>query len=164
MRLLLLGICALFLTGCVLEGTDSKDIMPGDQVPAFRVQMDDGTFLSSEDLLGKSSLILFFHTSCPDCARTIPVVQKAYERYAGQIRFVAISRAQNADEIKSWWKEFGITIPFSAQKDRQVYQLFASSRIPRVYICNSKGIVVSSYDDNPCPTYENLEQDLDKLQ
>ena len=91
------------------------------------------------------------------------MVQKAYERYAGQIRFVAISRAQNADEIKSWWKEFGITIPFSPQKDQQVYQLFASSRIPRVYICNSKGIVVSSYDDNPCPTYENLEQDLDKL-
>ena len=113
--------------------------------------------------MGKPSLILFFHTSCPDCARTIPVVQKAYERFAGQIRFVAISRAQNADEIKSWWKEFGITIPFSPQKDQQVYQLFASSRIPRVYICNSKGIVVSSYDDNPCPTYENLEQDLDKL-
>ena len=83
MRLLLLGICALFLTGCVLEGTDSKGVTPGDQVPAFRVQMDDGTFLSSEDLLGKPSLILFFHTSCPDCARTIPVVQKAYERYAG---------------------------------------------------------------------------------
>lgn len=164
MRLFFLGICALFLTGCVFEDTDSKGIMPGDQVPAFRVQMEDGSVLSSEDLLGAPSVLVFFHTSCPDCARTLPQVQKAYEQFGEQIHFVAISRAQKAEEIRSWWKEFELSIPFSAQEDRKVYQLFASSRIPRVYINNSKGIVVSSYDDNPCPTYDILIRDLEQLE
>lgn len=156
-------ILLLLLAGCVREEPNGGVIQPGDRIPAFHLQMDDGSSLSSENLVGSPCLITFFHTSCSDCRNTLPLVQKAYEQYAQRVRFVAISREQAAPEVRSWWKEHGITLPFSAQEDRAVYELFASSRIPRIYICDSRGVVIQCFDDNPCPAFADLEQALKDL-
>ena len=156
MRRFWCGIWALLVSGCLVQEPNSTGIQPGDRIPAFQLELNDGTSLNSADLLGSPSLIVFFHTACGDCQRTLPVVQQTYEQYGEKVRFVAISRAESAVDIRSWWKGNGITLPFSAQEDRQIYELFASSRIPRIYIANSQGVVVSCYDDNPCPDYETL--------
>lgn len=158
------GILCFLLTSCLHQEQQNSEIRPGDPLPAFAVTMDDGTLLHSSRLLGAPSLILFFHTGCSDCRRTIPLVQQAYERFGDKVRFVAVSRAQSAGEIRSWWEEHAISLPFSAQTDQSVYQLFATSRIPRIYISDAGGIVVRCYDDNPCPGLENLIQDLEELQ
>ena len=164
MRRFLSGMTlAALAAACVYHQPDGQGIETGDRLPAFVVTMDDGSSLSSGDLLGAPSLLVFFHTTCPDCRRTLPVVQQAYEKYGGNARFVAISRAQGAAEIKSWWQQNGITLPFSAQEDRKVYELFASSRIPRIYICDSRGVVVRCFDDNPCPAFEDLDLALKDL-
>ncbi len=165
MRKYLFFILVLVLTGCIREQReDSYAIQPGDRLPDFQVQMADGSYLSSASLIGSPCVIVFFHTTCVDCQKTLPVIQQAFRQYGETVRFVAISRAQAASEISSWWTENGITLPFSAQEDRSVYQLFASSRIPRVYICNSRGVVVKCFDDNPCPTFQDLEQALNGLE
>ena len=85
------------------------------------------------------------------------------EQFGDAVRFVAISRAQTAEEVSAWWKQNGIGIPFSAQADRKVYELFASSRIPRIYISDREGIVQACFDDNPCPDYERLSGALTKV-
>ena len=162
MRWFWCGICAFLWAGCVAEPV-STGIQPGDRIPAFKLEMNDGSSLSSDDLLGMPSLIVLFHTSCGDCQRTLPQVQLAYERFGDRVRFVAISRAEPAAEIRSWWKGNGITLPFSAQEDRQVYELFAASRIPRIYIANSNGVVENCYDDNPCPDFETLAAALNAV-
>ncbi len=158
MRRFLLGMMLAGLAAaCVYHQPDKQSIETGDRIPAFVVTMEDGSSLSSGDLLGAPSLLVFFHTTCPDCQRTLPVVQQAYEKYRGKARFVAISRAQGAAEIRSWWQQNGITLPFSAQEDRKVYELFASSRIPRIYIINSEGVIAAAFDDNPCPVFSDLD-------
>lgn len=163
MRRFWYGICALLLAGCIADEPNGTDVQVGDRIPAFKLEMNDGSSLTSEDLIGNPSLIILFHTSCADCRLTLPQVQLVYEKFGSQVRFVAISRAESAAEIRSWWKENGITLPFSAQEDRQVYELFASSRIPRIYIANSKGVVEYCYDDNPCPDYETLATALNDI-
>ncbi|MBR1699494.1 MAG: TlpA family protein disulfide reductase [Bacteroidales bacterium] len=164
MRRFLSGMTlAALAAACVYHQPDGQGIETGDRLPAFVVTMDDGSSLSSENLVGSPCLIVFFHTSCSDCRNTLPLVQKAYEQYAQRVRFVAISREQAASEVRSWWKEHGITLPFSAQEDRAVYELFASSRIPRIYICDGRGVVVRCFDDNPCPAFEDLDLALKDL-
>lgn len=161
MRWFWCGIWALALTSCLYQEQQRSGIRVGDSLPVFAVTMDDGTTLHSSQLSGSPSLILFFHTGCSDCQRTIPAVQQAYERFGDQVRFVAVSRSQSAEEIRVWWDEHAVSLPFSAQNDQAVYQLFATSRIPRIYISNAQGVVVRCYDDNPCPTIENLTKDLE---
>lgn len=67
-------VCFLFWT-CVMfiacidddveEGT--VDLQTGENIPVFSVVMDDGQIITSETLKGEVSLIVFFHTGCPDC-------------------------------------------------------------------------------------------------
>ena len=158
-----IGALAFFLLACVRDNGQGANLQVGDSLPLFCIQMEDGTTLKTADLLDSPSLLIFFHTSCSDCRATLPRVQKLFEEYGEQCRFVAVSREQSTPEVRAWWDANGITLPFSGQKDRSVYSLFATTRIPRVYVVDDGGIVRYSYDDNPCPEYAQLKENLEKI-
>ena len=160
-------LASLFLaTSCVFE-QDSADeeyeMAVGDTIPDFTVTMTDGSVVTGADLRKGNALILFFHSDCPDCRGTLPSVQKVYDEYLSKgVKFALISRSQLAEEINPYWDEMGYTMPYSPQPNRQIYELFASSRVPRVYICKD-GKVISFYRDDPIPTYDQLKADLESL-
>ena len=160
-------LASLFLaTSCVFE-QDSADeeyeMAVGDTIPDFTVTMTDGSVVTGADLRKGNALILFFHSDCPDCRGTLPSVQKVYDEYLSKgVKFALISRSQLAEEINPYWNEMGYTMPYSPQPNRQIYELFASSRVPRVYICKD-GKVISFYRDDPIPTYDQLKADLESL-
>lgn len=156
-------LCVCFLSGCVFDSERSGgDVQPGDRLPEFSVRMDDGSVLRSEDLAAGPSLLIFFHTGCPDCRRTLPLVQQAYENYP-DIRFAAVSREEAEAEVRAWWTENGLTLPFAAQEGRGVYALFAASGIPRIYLSGTGGTVTACFDDDPCPEYADLVRELERL-
>ena len=69
---LLVTVVLVFLISCVScireeVGERIQYIQPGDELPDFTVTMDDGTVLDRNSLEGKVSVLVFFHTSCPDC-------------------------------------------------------------------------------------------------
>ena len=86
-------------------------------------------------------------------------VYKVDDEYKDKVRFVLISREQPDEEIKPYWQENGYTLPYSPQQDRVIYNLFATSRVPRVYVCKD-GKMTSCYKDDPIPQYEDLLTDL----
>ena len=168
----ILGLLAalLCLAGCINEKIEGADLKVGDMIPEFSVVMNDGTSVSNQSLIGNVSFIMFFHTSCPDCQATLPVVKDIYETYTSKdVRFVLISREQQQDDkgsvegVETYWKRNGFTMPYSAQKDRKLYNKFAASRIPRVYICDKDGIIRYIFTDDPIPTYDDLMSSLESL-
>ena len=54
-------------------------------------------------------------------------------------------------------------MPYSAQKDRNIYELFAVSRIPRIYISDENGTVRYIFTDDPVPSYDDLKSSLESL-
>ena len=148
---------------CIKEDEPvSADLQVGDTIPDFIVQMNDGTSVSGAQLRKGISVIMFFHTGCPDCQKTLPSVQQIYQEYGDNVCFALISREQGNDEIAPYWESLGYTLPYSAQTDRNVYHLFASSRVPRVYVCKD-GIIRYMYDDDPVPSYSDLNGNLNSL-
>lgn len=164
LRYLVCLITALLLAvSCIKDEKEGEfELVPGDRIPDFTVQMNDGTQVTGASLRQGVSLIMFFHTSCPDCRNTLPLVQRIYDEFNGEVSFAVISREQPAGEIAAYWKEKGYTIPYSAQNDREIYSLFATTRVPRVFIC-SQGVIKSAYTDDPIPAYEDLFSDIDGL-
>lgn len=159
-KILALWTILLCAVSCIQESEPvAADLQTGDPIPDFTVMMNDGTYVSSEQLRRGMAVIVFFHTGCPDCQQTLPAVQRIYDEYRGKVGFALISREQGDDEISPYWESMGYTMPYSAQTDRTVYNLFASSRVPRVYVCKN-GFVKYMYDDSPIPSYSDLKGNL----
>ena len=157
-------LSAISLSGCIKDKIVGTDLKVGDRLPDFCVIMNDGAAVSDDDLLGKVSCVVFFHTSCPDCQRTLPVVQSIYDEYLPKgVSFTLISREQPSSDIDIFWREKGLNMPYSAQEDRAVYSMFASTRIPRVYICDKDGIIRYIFTDDPIPSYDDLMSSLESL-
>ena len=163
-RVLHILLLMLSLSSCIKEKKKGADLGVGDLVPDFTVVMNDGTKVSGSLLRQGVSVIVFFTTQCPDCQETLPHIQQLYDEYLSKgVRFALISREEGQESISAYWSRRGFTMPYSAQEDRRIYELFAHTRVPRIYIC-SDGIIMSIFTDMPSnPTYEILSAELDKL-
>ena len=154
---------SLLLSSCITNDTDSDIISVGDPLPQFSVTLDNGATVTTDDLRGHVSLILFFSTKCCDCQEVVPIVDEIYKTYADRITFVAISRAEGPEEVARFWQKNGLTMPYAARPDREIYNLFATSVVPRIYISDPAGVVSYIMPDNPHPARATLTTALDKL-
>ena len=80
------SICSvILLTSCINDRDQvHEDLKVGDRIPDFLVEMNDGSTVSSGQLSNGVAVIMFFHTTCPDCARTLPEIQKLYNAYKSE--------------------------------------------------------------------------------
>lgn len=163
-RLLTIILIIYSAAGCIKDRSAGSDIKIGDPLPVFEVMMNDGSSVSDVFLRGNVSIVMFFHTSCPDCQQVLPVMQRIYDEYTREgIKTALISREENSDDISAYWSENGLNMPYSAQKDRKIYELFAASRIPRIYISDENGTVRYIFTDDPVPSYDDLKSSLESL-
>jgi peroxiredoxin len=147
----ILPFMLLYLTvvGCssVVDEADNtvERVHVGDRVPLFSVTVSEGeqvrTF-STAQLTGET-VIVFFHTSCSDCQRDLPLLNDYYLQHKDDkgFRMVAISREEGAESVAAFWEAKHLQIPYFAQTDRRIYNLFATSIIPRIYFVSAQGIV-----------------------
>ena len=143
--LILLGLLMMGCSSIEDDNEVTERVNVGDRVPSFTVDMmADGivSTFSTGHLMGET-VIVFFNTTCPDCQRDLPKLNQYYLKHKNDKGFqmVAISRAEGEDTVAAYWKDNGLQIPYSAQNDRRIYELFASSIIPRIYFVSAKGIV-----------------------
>ena len=148
MRKIGMMLLCLLTMGCSsIEDNNevTERVNVGDRVPSFSVDvMSDGVHstFSTAHLTGET-VIVFFNTTCPDCQRDLPKLNQYYLKHKVDEGFqmVAISREEGEEDVAAYWKDNGLQIPYSAQNDRRIYELFASSIIPRVYFVSAQGIV-----------------------
>ena len=163
-RFLVILFLVNIISGCIKENVKGADIKVGDMLPGFEVLMNDGSVANDAFLKGSVSIVMFFHTSCPDCQQALPRVQQIYDEYASKgVKTVLISREEGLDDVSGYWSRNGLDLPYSAQNDRKVYELFASSRIPRIYISDENGTVRYIFTDDPVPSYDDLKSALESL-
>ena len=163
-RVLFVLIMLTILSGCIKEKQTGADLKVGDRLPDFEVVMDDGTLVTDEILSESVSVVMFFHTSCPDCQQVLPQMQRVYDEYAPKgIRIVLISREDPKESVESFWQENGLKMPYSAQNNRKVYEKFAATRIPRVYVNEKGGIIRYVFTDDPNPSYDEISTALENV-
>lgn len=156
-------VLGLILSSCIKE-EQGVELVVGDRLPDFEVVMDDGSVVDDDILSEGVSVVMFFHTSCPDCQQALPRMQQIYDEYISKgVYFAFISREESVVDIESYFNEKGLKLPYSAQNDRKVYEQFAQTRIPRIYICEKGGIIRYIFTDDPVPTYDLLKSSLDSV-
>lgn len=162
--LLMMLVCTT--SGCVLDNEpDGPSKVVGDTLPKFEVIMNDGRIISDSSLKNKVAAIVFFNTDCSDCRKELPVIQQLWDRYKEMpdVEIVPIAREESEKEILDFWKANGLNMPFSPQSSREVYSLFASNVIPRIYISDPQGTIVAAYDDSNMPSLQDLVNEIENL-
>lgn len=147
--LTLLLLLLPLLCSCISDNEEQAwSLQPGDPLPEFAVELN-GIMISTDMLRGSKAVIVFFNTGCSDCRDALPKIQDAYDlaMSSGEnVRYICISREEGEDAISRYWQENGLTLPYSAQTGRTVYNMFADSGIPRVYIANENLIIEKVYE------------------
>lgn len=159
LSLLLLPLCAV--VSCVDESEPAATgtiINVGDELPAFSVVTNSGDTLSLDSLRQRRSVIAFFHTGCPDCRRTLPVLDSLYRVASVQsdFRMVCISRAEAEHSVSAYWQQAHFAMPYAAQPDRTLYDRFAHTGVPRIYVADTATVVRAVFDDSHVPTLAEL--------
>ena len=92
------------------------------------------------------------------------MIQELYNYYKGipEVKILAIAREEGVSDIEKYWEENNLTMPFSPQKTKEIYNLFAPSVIPRIYISNTAGIITATFDDSDMPTLDTLVMEINK--
>ena len=169
-RCLLLCMVAGVVTSCVKDDDPSGQSLVGrgDRLPYFSVTMADGSILTtlpqeqlppgSESIIGKRILIEFFNTGCPDCRESLPVINEVYLSVKDdpEIVVLAIARQEHGAKLQAYWEEHDLSLPYAPQSDRLVYNKFATSGIPRIYIADTSGIVTSLFGPDDSPSASTL--------
>ena len=151
------------LSSCISDESDKDsqgvNLVVGDSLPTFQVTMNDGSTIRTSDLLGGVSVVVLFSVDCGDCRMELPEVQRLWNQQLG-VPIVLIARENTEEVIRSFWQQAQLTMSYSPQSDRKVYSLFASSRIPRIYISDAQGVIRFSHADDAMPTAEQLADEI----
>lgn len=128
----------------------------GDSSPQFTVTMSDGSIVTQAE---SRIVLVFFNTTCGDCQNELPIIQEVYNEYKNVVVFCPVSRAEDDASVSKYWRENKFTMPYSAQKDRKLYEKFAKSGIPRIYLIKD-GQIVDMYSDTDLPSYSTLKESI----
>ncbi|MBQ0018907.1 MAG: TlpA family protein disulfide reductase [Bacteroidales bacterium] len=141
----------------------TEKVRVGSPLPAFTIVLNDGRIVTNESLRGKVVVLAFFSTKCNDCRREMPEVERFYRmtREGGMpVEVIAISRGEDASMVVPFWSELSLTMPYSAQPTRHVYELFATGIVPRIYVADTRGMIIAAYSDSHMPSAEELRNEI----
>jgi len=135
-----------------------------DTAPASTFVLLDGSRTTTQDMLGKVTLVNFWATSCTTCVAEMPQVIATYDKYKSR-GYETMAVAMSYDP-PSYVVNFAETrkLPFKVAIDNTgaVAQAWGEVKLtPTTYIVNKKGEIVKRYVG--APNFDELHQLIEKL-
>ena len=139
-------------------------IKPETQAPDFTMKTPDGEpFQFAEWAQGKTVVLDFWASWCPDCRKDAPEVVRLYETYHQKgVEFLGISMDTDVEAWKKAIEQFGIKYPQVSElrkfKDTDISKAYGVKWIPSMVIVGPDGKVVLA-----TVQIEKVEQYLNNL-
>lgn len=123
----------------------------GDMAPTFVTELVDGRSVALEEYRGKDMLLILFSHTCPDCKRLLDDLQVAIVRGEATLPILAIGRDGTVEELLNYRATNGYTIDMAPDANRAIFNLYATTYVPRAYRINAEGRIVKftiEYEQN----------------
>ncbi len=137
----------------------------GQAAPDFTVTMFDGSQVTLSELKGKTVLLNFWATWCPPCREELKRVQSdLIDRFADrEFVFLPISRGEEHATVAAFRRQNGYTFAMGLDPERAIYDRYASNYIPRNFLIDSNGVVVSAVVGYEPDEFDLLVAKIDEL-
>ena len=89
-------------------------LKPGTAAPEFQLNDLDGKAVKLSDFRGKTVVLVFWASWCPDCRKEVPDLKAMYAKHGKTVQFVSISYDREFQRLKD----------FAAEKELPGVQLF----------------------------------------
>lgn len=110
---------------------NTNDVAPDFTLPRLARGNDQ---LYSND--GRLTFLVFYKFSCPTCQLALPYINKIYEAYGNDVRFLAIAQ-DNADKTEQFAKDYGLTLPLLLdEKPYPVSRQYQLVSVPTIFLIN----------------------------
>lgn len=154
---LFLSLAAALLLGAVslraqeakdLDPQYAKDLIKSGQAPDFTLPGTDGKTYSLKDFRGKTLIIDFWATWCPDCREEMPQLLDLQKKLRGRkdIVMVGVSFDTDPAKLEAYVKEQGIgwlqLSDFKSKKESAISEAYHIQWIPTKYVIGPDGKVL----------------------
>ena len=154
---LFLSLAAALLLGAVslraqeakdLDPQYAKDLIKSGQAPDFTLPGTDGKTYSLKDFRGKTLIIDFWATWCPDCREEMPQLLDLQKKLKGRKDIVMVGVSFDTDPAKldAYVKEQGIgwlqLSDFKSKKESAISEAYHIQWIPTKYVIGPDGKVL----------------------
>jgi peroxiredoxin len=115
----------------------------GSIAPVFNAFSTNGSRVSLASLKGKVVLLNFFSTLCEACMVEMPYIeQNMWQVFKSDgLVVLAIGREHNNKELAEFKASNGFSFEFVADPKREIYNQYATKKIPRCYVIGKDGII-----------------------
>ena len=117
-----------------------------EKMKAFKLKSLDGQQRTLADVLGKTTLVVFFFPTCPYCNAAFPSVQKLHDTYRDDgLSVVWINVVPDEERlITGWLAKHGYTVPvlLGGRSTQNDYRLTTT---PTHYILDAGGVMISRH-------------------
>lgn len=142
------GLAGPFTPGLLprnaVDGGSARDVGVGigQIAPDFTLDLMRGGTVTLWDLRGKPVFLNIFATWCGPCAREIPEIQRAYERYGDEVHFVGISSGESKQTVETFFegRKCGYMIAFDNHSTLD--EPYRIEYIPTSLMLDENGVVV----------------------
>ena len=107
----------------------------------------DGKPWNLKDLKGKVVLLNFWATWCPPCRKEMPDLEMLYRRFGAQGFIILGIDDEEAETVKPFIAQQGITYPVLLDPGRKVNTLFQIEGIPKTFVYDRDGKIVAQSID-----------------
>lgn len=127
------------------EHNKKPPLVEGDEAPDFTLPTLDGGEVTLSDYRGKVVLLNIWATWCEPCREEMPYMENQYKNLEGQdFEILAISQdRRGSEDVQPFVDEFGLTFPILLDPDKDVGELYQTSKFPESFIIDQDGIIVS---------------------
>lgn len=117
----------------------------GDKAPSFTATLVDGGRVSLSDYFGAPLILILFSHTCPDCKMLLDDLQGHIDAEVQLPAILAIGRDATSEELLVYRSKHGYSITMTSDASRSIFNLYATTYVPRVYLIDSGGYIVKMF-------------------
>ncbi len=117
----------------------------------FIIADKDGNDIKLSDYEGKVIFVNMYATWCGYCVKEMPLFDQLMAEYPDDLAIVLIdvfqTEKQSAEDIYSWYDDFGYAMPMGVDTDDSVFNIYPVGQgFPTTYIIDKDFKVVGAYE------------------
>lgn len=172
MKILVAAAVAISAVACgVMDNSEeapthekSTLVNVGDIAPDFTVNLLSGESLTLSQMRGKTVLLVFFDSKCPDCQAQLALLDGVIETFADKkFEVLTISRGEKRDAVREYIDNLGYKFKVGVDPTKEIYSLYATYYVPRCYVIDSLGRVVALSAEYDSAEFELIVKVINSL-